>query len=205
MNEVSALKDSLKNYKPGLFGPNRVINSAVILPLIKIEGEYHILFELRSHKLRTQPGEVSFPGGKIERGENPKSAAVREFCEEVCTSECSIEVIGEIDTYFAPARGLIHCFVAIVDSSINIDIKNDEVDELFTVPVKFFVENNPEIYLNSVDIRPSENFPFEDLGIKNSYKFSSATYELIYYKYKEYTIWGITASLVKNFINKFCK
>lgn len=208
MNNISVIngiKNDLKRHSPEIFGPGKIMNSSVVLPLILRGDEYHILLELRSMKLNTQPGEVSFPGGKIESGEKPEDAAIREFSEELCTSSKNIEILGESDIYFAPARGIIHCFVAEVKENIDLNIKNDEVDELFTVPLSFFIKNPPKVFTNKVFIESSENFPYKELGIEENYKFTSNTYELIYYKYDKYVIWGITASIIKNFINKFCK
>ena len=56
---------------------------SVLLPLIKVKDELHILYEVRSKNLDTQPGEISFPGGMVENGETYKDAAVRETIEEL--------------------------------------------------------------------------------------------------------------------------
>ena len=46
--------------------------------LVEIEKEWHVVFEVRAHTMRQQPGEISFPGGRLEKGETPAEAAVRE-------------------------------------------------------------------------------------------------------------------------------
>ena len=51
---------------------------AVLAPLVRVDGETHLLFEVRALHMRRQPGEVCFPGGQIEEGETPLEAAVRE-------------------------------------------------------------------------------------------------------------------------------
>ena len=53
------------------------LSSAVLVPLIKQKGEYQVLFEVRSANLNRQPGEICFPGGRIEAGETPLAAAVQ--------------------------------------------------------------------------------------------------------------------------------
>jgi 8-oxo-dGTP pyrophosphatase MutT (NUDIX family) len=53
-----------------------------------------VLLTLRAQTLRQHPGEVSFPGGKIESGETPAQAALREACEEVGLSGAAVQVTG---------------------------------------------------------------------------------------------------------------
>ena len=72
---------------------NKLKNYAVFIPLIKIDGEDHILFEVRSKNI-TQPGEVSFPGGRVEDGEDFKNAAIRETIEELLLDREDIEYMG---------------------------------------------------------------------------------------------------------------
>lgn len=75
-------------------------NFAVLIPLIKIGDEWHIIYELRAKNLKRQPGEISFPGGQVERGESFKEAAIRETVEELNIKEENISVIGELVTLF---------------------------------------------------------------------------------------------------------
>ncbi len=57
--------------------------SAVMIPLIKENDGYHILFEVRSNKLSQQPGEICFPGGRREQDETSMETSIRETCEEL--------------------------------------------------------------------------------------------------------------------------
>ena len=49
---------------------------SVMIPLIKRDGDIHLLFEKRAFTLRNQPGEISFPGGRIEKGESPSTVLI---------------------------------------------------------------------------------------------------------------------------------
>ena len=71
-------------------------SSAVLIPVIMKADGYHILYEVRAAKLRTQPGEICFPGGRIEPGEDPGEAAVREAMEELLIRRDQIE-IGNVE------------------------------------------------------------------------------------------------------------
>ena len=51
---------------------------AVLVPLVEHDGELSVLYEVRAATLRRQPGEVCFPGGRMEPGETPEVSALRE-------------------------------------------------------------------------------------------------------------------------------
>ncbi len=191
-----------EGYVPSLVGTNNFLHASVVLPLIYINGVCNLLFEVRSSKLKHQPGEVSFPGGKIEAGEKPVDAAVREFCEELMCKEDKIRIISEIDSYISPARALIHCFLAEIDSDIDLNIKNNEVDSLFCVPIDFFSETTPEKYINKMTVTPDDDFPFEKISMSNTYKWGNPSYPIYFYEYEDKLIWGITANIARNFVKK---
>ena len=65
---------------PGFVAQKRFFS--VLTPLIKVDGEWHVLFETRSSNVE-QPGEICFPGGAMEEGETAAECAVREACEEI--------------------------------------------------------------------------------------------------------------------------
>ena len=66
--------------------------SAVLIPLIQKDDGYHILFEVRSKKLQHQPGEVCFPGGRVEERETTLEAAVRETKEELLIDDSQLKL-----------------------------------------------------------------------------------------------------------------
>lgn len=199
---MSDFKRMFKDYVPELIGADNLIHASVVVPLIKIDGKYNFIFEVRSRKLRHQPGEIAFPGGKIEPGERAREAAVREFCEELMCLEDKLEVISEIDTYLSPTRALIHCFLAIVDEDIEMNISNDEVESVFCVPVEYFLETEPEAYTNTVKVMPDDEFPYDRMRIPEEYKWGSPTYPVYFYEYENKLIWGITANIARNFVKK---
>ena len=84
---------------------------SVMIPLIKRDGEIHLIFEERAFTLRNQPGEISFPGGRIEDGESPRDAALRETSEELLISEDEIEIFSEGDFVVNPYAAIIHSFI----------------------------------------------------------------------------------------------
>ncbi|WP_101772899.1 NUDIX hydrolase [Peptostreptococcus faecalis] len=196
------LENIFKNYNPGVIGPEKILFSSIVVPVINIDGEQHVIFEVRSKRLKSQPGEVSFPGGKVDENESPLNAARREFSEELDAAQEKIEIISELDIYFAASRGLIFCYLGVVDESINLNVRNSEVEELFTVPLKFFIETEPEVYTNSIRVFPDENFPYEKMKISETYNWGIQNYPVLFYNYGGHIIWGITANIINNFAKK---
>lgn len=84
---------------------------SVMIPLIKRKGEIHLLFEKRALTLRNQPGEISFPGGRIEKNESPWDAAIRETCEELLIEEKDLEIYSEGDFLVNPYAAIIYSFI----------------------------------------------------------------------------------------------
>jgi 8-oxo-dGTP pyrophosphatase MutT (NUDIX family) len=88
--------------------------SAVLVPLYD-DGELHVVLTRRAWNLRTHRGEVSFPGGRADPGEDPRTTALREACEEVALDPATVEPLGQLDhlttvtrrAYIVPVLGLL--------------------------------------------------------------------------------------------------
>lgn len=195
------IKKLFKNYKPYINDHESMKKAAVLIPIVNINNTSFVLFEVRSKTLNSQPSEISFPGGKIEQGETPILACIRETCEELGTKNSNIEVISELDLFINHAHMLIHPFVGFI-KDVNVLTPNiDEVDHIFLVPLSHLVQNQPKRYKNEVKVIPNENFPYDLIPHKENYKFQSGYYDSLFYTYENYVIWGITAKILQNFLN----
>jgi 8-oxo-dGTP pyrophosphatase MutT (NUDIX family) len=171
---------------------------SVLIPLISRNGRWEILFELRSNNI-AQPGEVSFPGGRVESGESFKQTAVRETMEELVIERENINLIGELDFLVSYANFTIHCFLGIIMNIEFEDIKPnpEEVAEIFTVPLSFFTENEPHIHELTLRTEDSESFPYHLIPNGRDYNFRVGKHRVVFYEYGKYTIWGYTARMTK--------
>lgn len=100
------------------------------------EGKLHILYEVRSQDMRRQPGEVCFPGGRIEGDETPEACAIRETEEELGIPTASITVLGRLDFVAHRANFIMYPVLARVETAAaeRMALNPAEVDHTFLVP-----------------------------------------------------------------------
>lgn len=215
----SDLKQLVANMpkNPGVLGRDRFFNSAVLIPLIKIKGEYYLLFQKRAAHIR-QGGDICFPGGKFEEGldKNFKQTALRETYEELGIEKKDIKIVGQLDSYVAPIGAVIESFVAVVKKralkTMNID--KNEVEKTILIPLKFFKETKPLEYTLSHEIQPFKLdeegnkevlFPVEELGLPDTYKkpWGNKRHKIWVYKYEGEVIWGITSVIINDLLDKY--
>lgn len=176
-------------------------NYAVLLPLINIDEKWHVLFEVRSEKLDRQPNEISFPGGRVEEKETYKEGAIRETCEELNIKPDNITLLGELD-YIVSVKSAVYGFVGILE---NLDLElmkynENEVAHVFTVPLDFFLNNEPETHYTQLEVMPREDFPYHLIQNGKDYDWNKSSQSVHFYVYEDYVIWGMTARFVKNFV-----
>ena len=179
---------------------NKLKRSAVMILLIEEENDLYLILEKRALTLRKQPGDISLPGGGIEIGETPREAAIRETFEELNIEKENIQVIGEMDYFVTSFDSVIYPFVGTIKNFNGFPNGNeDEVAEVFKVPVKFFLQNEPEEHEVLIKQHFKEDFPFDKIVNGKNYRFSEKTFNQYFYTYNEYVIWGITATILKRF------
>ena len=174
---------------------------SVMIPLIKRDREIHLLFEKRAFTLRNQPGEISFPGGRIEKGESPREAAVRETAEELLISEREIEIYSEGDFVVNPYAAIIYTFVGEIKKDFDkISPSEDEVEKVFTVPLSYFLKTKPKSYKINLRVERNKEFPYHVIPNGVNYKFKRGREEVLFYEYEDEIIWGFTAKMARRFV-----
>ncbi len=177
---------------------------SILLPIIEKDNKLQLLYEVRAEDMGTQPGEVSFPGGRIENGESAREAAIRETEEELGISRDQIELFGQID-YLVPLFNIaLYPFVGYlkINSLDELNINKAEVKNVFTVPINYFLENEPETHTISCKYEINENFPYHLIPDGEDYDWRDGEYPINFYKYNGNVIWGMTARFTTNLIEK---
>ena len=198
---LDKLNDKLNQNQPLFIGEETAFRSGVLIPLVQVDGEWHILFEVRSFTMRKQPGDISFPGGKIDPTDSsPLAAALRETSEELGVDSSTIEVIGKLSPFINSSSFVVYPFVGILDYNQVHAYNTEEVEEIFTVPVKWLLNYEPYCHLVSIEPKPSSDFPFEKIMNGAQYQWRGHSIEEWFFDYENYTIWGLTAKILKYFL-----
>ncbi len=145
------------------------------------EEEYQVLFTKRSAKLKTHSGEVSFPGGKWEEIDTDLYAtALRESNEEINLKIENVTKLGSLNFLLSRHKIEVNPFVGYLDKFQ--DFKgNFEIDEIFTVPISFLMNDKNIIY---------KEFNRKDLKVY-----------IPSWVYNGNRIWGLTAMIAADFLN----
>jgi len=200
MTNIDSLLNTLKSRDVNILGYESFGKYAVLLPLIKREGEWCLLFEVRSSKLKHQPGEICFPGGKVEIGETFEQAAIRETCEELGIHPESIEHVVAIDYFVSPYGKIIYPFVAKVKEDTTFMI-NEEVAEIFFVPLAYLENYNVQEYTIQLKVEVDELFPMDKIVGGKDYQWQKRRASELFYEYEGKTIWGLTARILSHFLS----
>ncbi|CAH0343961.1 CoA pyrophosphatase [Bacillus sp. CECT 9360] len=199
--ELTNILHKLKSHTPTILGSRSFSKYAVLLPLIQKENGIHVLFEVRSLELRRQPGEICFPGGRIDSVDSDeKEAAIRETIEELGIKRDNITGVLPIDYLISPFGMIVYPYVGYIDCPDSIQPNPAEVGETFTVPLSYFLTNEPEVHHVKFNAEPAENFPFELLVGGENYNWQARQMDEFFYVYENRVIWGLTARILSHFI-----
>lgn len=155
--------------------------SAVLVPLFEDEGELRVILTLRNPNLRSHAGQVSFPGGRLDPGETPVAAALREAHEETALEPDAVEVIGELDHLRTiVSNSFIVPVVGVLSGRQPLTPNPAEVDRIFDVSMSELLSDG--VYRE------------ERWGIPNIDRAVS------FFEVEGETVWGATGTMLKNFL-----
>lgn len=117
------------------------ISAAVLVPLINRPAGVTILFTQRSPHLNAHAGQISFPGGCVEAGDEDRAAtALREAGEEIGLAHDAVSVLGALPDYEVPTGFVITPIVGWIEPPFTLRLQECEVAEVFEVPLEFFLD-----------------------------------------------------------------
>jgi 8-oxo-dGTP pyrophosphatase MutT (NUDIX family) len=156
--------------------------AAVLVPIVERSHALTVLFTQRTDHLPAHAGQISFPGGKIDRGETPLEAALREAREEVGLNPSHIEPVGYLDRYRTGTGFSIIPVVALVQPDFSLSLNRQEVADAFEVPLSFLLQDS--------------NFQKDVRTIAGRERSFYAI------PYGERYIWGATAGILMNMLRR---
>lgn len=157
-------------------------HAAVLVPIFEKEGNCHILFTKRTDQLKRHKGEISFPGGIVDKEDaDLKKTALREAFEEIGLREEDVEILGALDDIITVTEFIVTPYVGIFAYPYPFKVSSAEISELIEVPILYLLD---EGCFSEREI--------ERMGKK----------EMVYsYQFKNHIIWGATARILKQFLD----
>ena len=197
---LNQIKTAVNGYKTEIILPDSPRFTAVLIPLVEIDGKIHVVFEIRGEGI-AQAGEVSFPGGHVEQGETAEHAAVRETCEELLISENQVEILAPMHRMTDRGNLIVDSFLGVIHNYSG-SFSKDEVSGIFTVPLDWLLEYEPEIHSAETVFIPGENFPFALIPGGRDYQFIHFPKRFFFYRTQDAVIWGLTAELLYHALHR---
>jgi 8-oxo-dGTP pyrophosphatase MutT (NUDIX family) len=201
---LNKIIQTFKNHQRNILGHKNSVKTGVLVPLVyDKKGQLCILFEKRALNMKHQPGEICFPGGSQEKCDNSlQETAVRETCEELGLLPDNITIIADLDIFLTPFNFIVYPVLAFIKTLEYLNPNSNEVDKILLVPVEHLLTYEPRIE----NIRHyqvfDENFPFELIPQEKNYPFRAASNSIYFFQYQGEVIWGLTARILNDFLER---
>ena len=185
---LAQIRRAIAQHKPVL-RPEFGRAAAVLVPLLPRPEGLHVLFTERSKELRSHAGQISFPGGSVDRADSDaRAAALREAREEVGLREEHVEVLGTVDDcptfvtgyVITPVVGVVDPLAFTAAGRYPWDPSPAEIAALHELPISAFMD--PKNL--KIELRAREGQMFE----------------LYWYTVQGATVWGATARILHQLI-----
>ena len=181
---LKKITDSLKPIpveRPGPFGGERP-DAAILIPLTREAGDPKIVLTKRAEHLNSHRGEVAFPGGKWEPGdEDLLATALRETWEEIDLRAEQVSVIAGLPVNRTRHLLRVKPYVGLIEPSLPLVANPEELEAVFEVPVSYF--------LDPANLTV-DHFTGEDYSL-----------DMPCYIYEGFRIWGFTLIILTEFLN----
>lgn len=177
------LAEALANYRPGTIDDRSLADAAVMVLLYPREDGVHTVLQKRTELVLHHKGQISFPGGAVDPGdESLEAAALRETHEEIGVTPEQVELLGRLDDIKTISGFRVSPFVGWFErSDFDWEHSAREVAYLLEVDIEHLAD--PGNYVP--DIR----------------EIDGRTSELPSYRVGEHLVWGATARIVSNFLD----
>ena len=153
------------------------IEAAVLIAITDRPNPGVILTVRREH-MRTHAGQIAFPGGRIDPGEDAVGAALREAHEEILLDPAAVELIGTIESYRTVTSYIVVPVLGVIPPDLSLEPHEHEVADWFEAPLDYLIDPANQQ-------RRSALFQ----GVERHY------YEIMW---KDRRIWGATAAMIIN-------
>ena len=157
-------------------------SASVLVPLYVDAGQLWTILTKRSETLPHHRGQIAFPGGASEVGEDAWGAALRETEEEIGINRSQVLEIGELDEVDTPSGFRIIPCVGAVPTGVETRINDEEIAEVFSVPLLAF---------SDVKVVEERQVTIDDV---------ERTIRIYHVGRRQ--VWGLTARIVQNLLQR---
>ncbi|MGA2261668.1 MAG: CoA pyrophosphatase [Acidobacteriota bacterium] len=175
------IRQNLAAFQPKRLTSGYARKAAVLMPIFERDGEPYFLLTRRTEEVSTHKGQISFPGGMLQAGENLEQAALRETFEEVGITPDRIDILGRFHDYISITSHLVAPFAGYIGGTFAPVPQRTEVAEVLQVPFDIFADPSR--------LRTEQMFR------------SGKMMDVYFYRYEPYEIWGLTAHIIKDFFD----
>ena len=152
--------------------------AAAVLIAITDRPEPGVILTVRREHMRTHAGQIAFPGGRIDPGEDPVAAAIREAHEEVLVPPELVDVIGAIDPYRTVTGYFVTPVLGVLPPDIALEPHEHEVADLFEAPLGYLLDPSNQRLRSALFQGRTRHY-----------------YEIVW---NDRRIWGATAAMIVN-------
>jgi len=177
---IDRIRSCLDRLEPRNLESGFTREAAVLIPVFERGGEYHFLLTRRTDDVETHKGQISFPGGMREGEEDLFQTALRETFEEVGIEPDRIDPLGRFHDYISITGFRVRPFAGYIRSPFTLNVQAREVAEVLAVPIRVF--QDPSLLRVERDARIGRDV------------------NVYYYSYGDHQIWGLTARIIKEFL-----
>lgn len=155
--------------------------AAILMPYFIKDGKEHILLTVRSQQVPLHKGQIAFPGGRQEPGEDLETTALREAEEEVGIHPQDVELIGPTDDIVTITSYRVTPFLGKIPYPYEFNRNPEEIAEILLVPFEALLA--------------------EENITKNVVSSSIGEFPLYYFNWNSHVIWGATGRILANLLN----
>lgn len=161
------------------FDPTQATSAAAVLLAVTDRAAPGVLLTRRNANLRRHPGQIAFPGGRIDPDDKDAvDAALREAEEEIALPRRLVEVVGTVEQYRTVTGYQVTPVIGVVPPDLALVPSEAEVAEVFEVPLAFLLDEANHLKKHALY-----------QGHERHY------YEIMW---NDYRIWGATAAMLVN-------
>ena len=113
---------------------------AAVLIAVTDRQEPGVLLTVRREHLRAHAGQIAFPGGRVEPGEEPVAGAIREAQEEILLDPAAVELVGALEPYRTVTGYVITPVIGVVPPDLPLRPHEQEVADLFEAPLSYLLD-----------------------------------------------------------------